>query len=295
MIEDAGSRFGVTISGQPLSEPRALAAGQEIRLGNVVLRVESANPRARRSPAEARGWAAGTATRRSSSRSARRRWGCARPAAAERRPGPTAAALRLGAQAHRGRPRRGALRPARPPGWLVPAHGRQDARLLELLDGRHTIAELLVAGDDGRRPRGPRAPRAARSPTSASAGCSTASRATPASRSSPVCWHGRSSPASGPSTGCRDYFETRLPPLGSPVLLAAVGDVPGAPVDRRARGVRLSRRRPLRHAAGRRAPAADRRRRVHRRALRDRRRARTGARLRAGALRAARPTAPACG
>ena len=42
MIEDAGSRFGITVSGQPLSEPRRLLAGQEIRLGNVVLRVESA-------------------------------------------------------------------------------------------------------------------------------------------------------------------------------------------------------------------------------------------------------------
>ena len=32
MIEDAGSRFGVTISGRPLSEPQQLLAGQEIRL-----------------------------------------------------------------------------------------------------------------------------------------------------------------------------------------------------------------------------------------------------------------------
>ena len=42
MIEDAGSRFGVIVSGQQLSEPRRLLAGQEIRLGNVVLRVENA-------------------------------------------------------------------------------------------------------------------------------------------------------------------------------------------------------------------------------------------------------------
>ena len=46
MIEDAGSRFGVTVSGQPLSEPRGCSPAQEIRLGNVVLRVESALPRA---------------------------------------------------------------------------------------------------------------------------------------------------------------------------------------------------------------------------------------------------------
>ena len=42
MIEDAGSRFGITVSGQPLSAPRRLLAGQEIQLGSVVLRVESA-------------------------------------------------------------------------------------------------------------------------------------------------------------------------------------------------------------------------------------------------------------
>lgn len=42
MIEDAGSRFGVIVSGQQLSEPRRPLAGQEILLGNVVLRVESA-------------------------------------------------------------------------------------------------------------------------------------------------------------------------------------------------------------------------------------------------------------
>ena len=42
MISDAGSRFGVTVAGQKLSEPRRLTAGTEIRLGNVTLRVESA-------------------------------------------------------------------------------------------------------------------------------------------------------------------------------------------------------------------------------------------------------------
>lgn len=42
MISDAGSRFGVTVAGQKLSEPRRLTAGTEIRLGNVTIRVESA-------------------------------------------------------------------------------------------------------------------------------------------------------------------------------------------------------------------------------------------------------------
>lgn len=41
-IADAGSRYGVFVSGQQLLEPRVLVAGQEVRLGNVVLRVERA-------------------------------------------------------------------------------------------------------------------------------------------------------------------------------------------------------------------------------------------------------------
>ena len=45
MIVDAGSRFGITISGQQLDAPRRLLAGQEIRIGNVVLRVESVTRR----------------------------------------------------------------------------------------------------------------------------------------------------------------------------------------------------------------------------------------------------------
>ena len=38
-ISDAGSRFGVTVSGQPVSEPLRLTAGAVIQLGNVTLRV----------------------------------------------------------------------------------------------------------------------------------------------------------------------------------------------------------------------------------------------------------------
>jgi putative peptide zinc metalloprotease protein len=40
MIADAGSRFGTLISGQKLEAPRRLLPGQEIRLGNVTVRVE---------------------------------------------------------------------------------------------------------------------------------------------------------------------------------------------------------------------------------------------------------------
>src|SRR5690242_14277950 len=43
-IEDAGSRFGVIVDGQPLTGSRRLEAGVELRLGNVVLRVERTTP-----------------------------------------------------------------------------------------------------------------------------------------------------------------------------------------------------------------------------------------------------------
>jgi putative peptide zinc metalloprotease protein len=44
VIEDAGSRFGVLVDGHPLTGPRGLEPGAEIRLGNAVLRVEPAAP-----------------------------------------------------------------------------------------------------------------------------------------------------------------------------------------------------------------------------------------------------------
>jgi len=53
MIADAGSRFGTLISGQKLEGPRRLLAGQEIRLGNVVVRVEGVGRPAGPAPASA--------------------------------------------------------------------------------------------------------------------------------------------------------------------------------------------------------------------------------------------------
>jgi putative peptide zinc metalloprotease protein len=44
LIADAGSRFGVMVAGEPLVEPRPLQPGTEIRLGNVVMSVERAEP-----------------------------------------------------------------------------------------------------------------------------------------------------------------------------------------------------------------------------------------------------------
>ena len=41
VIEDAGSRFGVLVDGEAVTDPRSLGPDSEIRLGNVVLRVAS--------------------------------------------------------------------------------------------------------------------------------------------------------------------------------------------------------------------------------------------------------------
>ena len=153
MIEDAGSRFGVTISGQPLSEPRVLAAGQEV----------------------------GSATSCSGSRARTRvlpspptpRVGSRDPNETIVVPiGATQMGLRAPAAAEDGQ-----VRPRLRSGWALkrvegdPGEDRyvlrdlqggsflrmdgQDACLLELLDGRHTIAELLVAATTVAGPAGP--------------------------------------------------------------------------------------------------------------------------------------------
>jgi putative peptide zinc metalloprotease protein len=142
MIEDAGSRFGVIVSGQPLSAPRALISGSEIKLGNVVLRVESET---------------------------------AAPMSASTAPdaGPNATivvpvgATQLGLRAAASSATDGALRPRLRSGWALKRVEAEagdkpfvlhdlkeggsflrmdeaDAQLLELLDGQRTIAELLT-------------------------------------------------------------------------------------------------------------------------------------------------------
>lgn len=148
MIEDAGSRFGITVSGQPLSEPRRLLAGQEIRLGNVVLLVESAAP--------AGAAAAGQAAVMDPSFAAPANATIVVPV------GATEMGLRPAAVASRD----GSLRPRLRSGWALKRlddeseheryvlrdlregtflrMGEQDAQLVELLDGKRTVAELLV-------------------------------------------------------------------------------------------------------------------------------------------------------
>jgi putative peptide zinc metalloprotease protein len=147
VIEDAGSRFGVVVSGRPLSEPCRLRPGAEIKLGNVVLRVESATP------------AASGAS------------GASVPGGAPDA-GPNATivvpvgATQMGMRSAVTPSRDGALRPRLRSGWALKRLDRdagdehyvlrdlrggaflrideQDAKLVQLIDGRQTIAELLV-------------------------------------------------------------------------------------------------------------------------------------------------------
>jgi putative peptide zinc metalloprotease protein len=148
VIEDAGSRFGVMVSGRALSEPCRLGPGAEIKLGNVVLRVESATPPTSSPPSAAPG--SGGAPDGG-------------PNATIVVPvGATQMGLRSAATASGD----GALRPRLRSGWALKHLDRdggdehyvlrdlrggaflridaQDAKLVQLIDGRQTVAELLV-------------------------------------------------------------------------------------------------------------------------------------------------------
>jgi putative peptide zinc metalloprotease protein len=157
MISDAGSRFGVTLSGQSLSEPRRLTAGAVIGLGNVTLHVESAL-----APAGGPGSAGAGSD----------------PSAA---PNATIVvpvnATSLGLRAPAAMAGDGALRPRLRSGWaLKQIDGdteeerwilrdlrsdsfltieSEDAALLQMLDGRLTVAELLTQATTAVGPSGP--------------------------------------------------------------------------------------------------------------------------------------------
>jgi putative peptide zinc metalloprotease protein len=158
MISDAGSRFGVTVAGQRLSEPRRLTAGTEIRLGNVALRVESALAHSAPMGDVAHGAAGGGA-------------------------GPNATimvpvnATSLGLRAPVPMAGDGALRPRLRSGWALKRLDEsgdderwvlrdlrsdsfrtidsEDAALLQMLDGRLTVAELLTQATATVGPAGP--------------------------------------------------------------------------------------------------------------------------------------------
>jgi putative peptide zinc metalloprotease protein len=160
MISDAGSRFGVTLSGQALSEPRRLTAGAVIGLGNVTLRVESAlAPSGSAAVAGAAGAGIG-------------------PSA-----GPNATivvpvnATSLGLRAPAPMAGDGALRPRLRSGWaLKQLDGdageerwvlrdlrndsfltieSEDAALLQMIDGQRTVGELLTQASTVVGPSGP--------------------------------------------------------------------------------------------------------------------------------------------
>lgn len=151
VIEDAGSRFGVIVSGQPLSAPRLLFAGNEIRLGNVVLRVEQpASPAAAAvAPADSRNLANPNAT-------------VIVPVNATQLGLRSAAATSLD----------GAMRPRLRSGWALKRledgyvlrdlrggafmrMDEQDAQLVPLADGKLTVAEMIAQSKELHGPTGP--------------------------------------------------------------------------------------------------------------------------------------------
>ena len=234
MIEDAGSRFGVLVTGEPLTGPRRLeppdrdparqrrAAGRERGAASA-----SGRRRASAEPTPIR-------TRRSSCRSGRRRMGL-RAARRWRRPAAAAAALRLGAQARRRRSGRRALRAAGPAERGVHAHGRaEDARLLDLLDGGRTIGELLGEATtcSGRRGRdGSPADRRVRRSRHARRDRGDAATAPRAGRllARVLEPRERTFDVGAATASCARTA------VGPPVLLPAGGDLAGPPVAGRAR------------------------------------------------------------
>jgi putative peptide zinc metalloprotease protein len=161
-ISDAGSRFGVRVSGQTLSEPLRLTAGAVIQLGNVTLRVESAV-----APAAAVGGASA---------------GPGATAAPGAGAGPNATivvpvnATQLGLRAPAPMAGDGVLRPRLRSGWALKqiegdAEERwilrdlrndtfrtietDDATLIQMLDGQRTVAELLAQATAAVGPSGP--------------------------------------------------------------------------------------------------------------------------------------------
>jgi putative peptide zinc metalloprotease protein len=153
MITDAGSRFGVLVSGQPLSGAHRLSPGTEIRLGNVSLRVESAVGPGIPEP------------------------GSAPDAGSNATIVVPVNATQLGLRAPPVTAGDGALRPRLRSGWALKrldgdadderwvlrdlkagsflTVDNEDAQLLQILDGGRTIAELLTEATKVIGPSGP--------------------------------------------------------------------------------------------------------------------------------------------
>jgi putative peptide zinc metalloprotease protein len=141
VIEDAGSRFGVLVDGEAVTEARSLWSGSEVWLGNLVLHVAPGPPPDNDATPDPNAMPGANAT-------------LVVPIGATQ-DGLPAAAL----------PADGSLRPRLRSGWALKRVGagpgvrfvlrdlrsnafvridEQDAQLLRLLDGRRTISELLA-------------------------------------------------------------------------------------------------------------------------------------------------------
>jgi putative peptide zinc metalloprotease protein len=150
LIEDAGSRFGVLVDGQALTQPRRLAPGAEIRLGNVVLRVEAVAPVGTVAPAADAPVADVNATLVVPIGAT----GDGIPAVPD---GSIRPRLRSGWALKRVDDRPGevrfVLRDLRSKAFM--RLDEQDAELLRMLDGQRTVGELLVAATAVAGPTGP--------------------------------------------------------------------------------------------------------------------------------------------
>lgn len=146
-IEDAGSRFGVLIDGEPLTGSRRLEAGVELRLGNVVLRVE------RTMPSSAGGPSADPAANPNANATIVVPIGATPDGLRAAADGQTRPRLRSGWALKRVEDGRYVLRDLRSKTFL--RLDAPDAQLLSLLDGRRTIADLLVQATTLFGPAGP--------------------------------------------------------------------------------------------------------------------------------------------
>jgi pSer/pThr/pTyr-binding forkhead associated (FHA) protein len=164
LLEDCGSRSGTLLDGAPVSEPRPLRVGSEIRLGDVTLTVDSdapPEPLAQTLPAEA-----GETV--------------VMPVGATQlglRPAVAAAAGSMGTRPPSAPGLDGALRPRVRSGWALKRLGAdegerrfvlrdlrdggfirmdaEDAALFEMLDGSRTVLELLGTAERALGPAGP--------------------------------------------------------------------------------------------------------------------------------------------
>ncbi len=171
LIEDAGSRFGVKVSGQLVSEPRRLLPGHDIRLGNTVLRVERV---AAITPPGRTAHASGIDAVPAGAAAAAAEAGAARPNATIVVP---VGATEMGLRSPAAPSHDGAMRPRLRSGWaLKRIEGNagedgyvlrdlrggsflridtHDAELVQLIDGKRTTAELLVEANKLLGPTGP--------------------------------------------------------------------------------------------------------------------------------------------